>query len=117
MILFEILSNFLSKRKNMKNHALKFNDIQLKDYLIIDIREKIDFDTFHIQDAIHIQDITRISYIAKENQDKKILLYCYHGNTARYYTQHLINAGFTNIYFLKENYEEFETLGIPLEYA
>lgn len=100
----------------MRNHGLKYGQINLKDYILIDIREEEDYKNFHITDAIHLQDIAKIGHIAKENPDKKILLYCYHGNTANSYTQELVRWGFENIYFLQENYEEFESLGIPLSF-
>ncbi|MCE3037163.1 rhodanese-like domain-containing protein [Helicobacter anatolicus] len=101
----------------MQERALKYHAINLKDYLLIDIREKEDYLNFHIQNATWVQDITKITELCQNNPDKKILLYCYHGNTARFYTEHLIQAGYKNIYYLKENYEEFEELKIPLEYS
>ena len=101
----------------MLGRGLKFQDIhsKMKDYLIIDIRHLEDFQQSHIQDAICVRDIKRIGYIAKEHSDKKILLYCYHGNTARIYTETLLYDGIKNVYFLKENIEEFDSLGIPME--
>lgn len=99
----------------MLRRALKYNQINLDDYLIIDIRDLEDYQKGHITHAIWVRDITRIGYIAKEHPDKKILLYCYHGNTARIYTETLLLDGFKNIFFLKENIEEFEQLQIPME--
>ncbi|RDU73258.1 rhodanese-like domain-containing protein [Helicobacter anseris] len=100
--------------QNTKDYALKFKQINLKDYIVIDIREKEDYKKFHIQNAIHLQDIRKIIALAEEKTNKNILLYCYHGNTASMYVHHLLNLGVENVYFLKENYEEFEEMGIPL---
>lgn len=100
--------------QNIKDYALKFKQTNLKDYILIDIREKEDYEKFHIQDAIHLQDTRKIIDLAKERLNENILLYCYHGNTASMYVHRLLNLGIKNVYFLKENYEEFEKIGIPL---
>ena len=99
----------------MLGHALKYKNIKLDDYIIIDIRDLEDYKMEHIINAIWVRDIQRIGYIAKEHPDKKILLYCYHGNTARIYTETLLCEGIKNVFFLKENIEEFQELQIPMQ--
>lgn len=69
----------------------------------------------HIKEAINVESLQRIAFIAQENTEKKILLYCHHGVTAAEVGSMLVEMGFHNIYYVDENYFNLAKYGIPLE--
>lgn len=85
------------------------------DYIVIDIRSRGYYLISHIKDSINIQSLQRISFIAQENMDKKILLYCHSGATAAEFGDKLIALGCKNIYYLDENYFRVLKSGIAME--
>lgn len=74
-------------------------------FIIVDVRSKLEFDTIHIKDAIHIPiaDILfeeRMITLAKENPGKKIASYCNGVTCLKSYeaAQRSINVGLDNVY-------------------
>lgn len=74
------------------------------DFLVIDIRSRGYFLISHVKNAINIESLQRITFIAQENPDKKILLYCHSGATAADFGDKLIEQGLKNIYYIDDNY-------------
>ena len=74
------------------------------DFLVIDTRSRGYFLISHIKNAINVESLQRITFIAQENQDKKILLYCHSGGTAADFGDKLIEQGLKNIYYIDDNY-------------
>lgn len=83
--------------------------------IIIDLRSRGYFLTSHIKDAINITEIERIKYIAQENPKQKIVLYCYHGNTAREMMILLRSFGYQNIFFYDGDYFKLQGAGCNIE--
>ncbi|MGX3012045.1 rhodanese-like domain-containing protein [Helicobacter sp. 23-1044] len=79
--------------------------------IIIDVRARGYFLIDHIKDAINVESPTRIAFIAQENADKDIILYCHHGVTARGIAEAL-NA--QNVYFLDANFSDIVKSGIEI---
>lgn len=102
--------------KHNKSYAIPIylKDFNPKDYLIIDIRQNQDFLAGHVEGALNLYNLGSIATIAKNNADKKILLYCYSGHTASIYGTELVLAGIENIYYLDESILRFEDYGIEL---
>ena len=74
----------------------------LNDYLIIDVRENIDFIAGHINDAVNVASDSL--YVFMENLDhtiyEKIILVSKNGHASAYYTCLLRLSGFNNVYTL-----------------
>ncbi len=103
----------------IKNESLAtpvdLTNINLSEFIVIDLRGKGYFLISHIKDALNIESLQRIAFIAQENADKKILLYCHSGATAAYFGTELTQAGFQNIYYVDDNYFNLAKYGITLE--
>ena len=79
-------------------NAAQFNKIASNpDVLIIDVREKKDYDAGHIQGAINIPDgepLEKFKEILEANKDKKILAHCYTGNRSAKLVETLTAQGY-----------------------
>lgn len=100
----------------MDTKAIKPKDLKNKidEFLLIDVRSEGYFLIDHLKNAINIESTQRISYIAKENRDKKILLYCHHGITAKYMSDELAQMGFDNVYYLDGSFSELVKQGFEI---
>ena len=81
-------------RKNLKNQK----------YHIIDIRSESWFDYGHIRNAHNVQPANLLNYFENKIDPKsydKIVLICYSGQSAAYYTSLLRLAGYDNVYSMK----------------
>ncbi|TLD84079.1 rhodanese-like domain-containing protein [Helicobacter sp. MIT 11-5569] len=103
----------------IKNKSLAqpiaLNTLDTKDFISIDLRSRGYFLISHIKDALNIESLQRIALIAKENPDKKILLYCHSGATAADFGSQLVSMGLNNIYYIDANYFALKKHNIALE--
>ena len=103
----------------IKNQSLAtpvdLEKIDLSEFIVIDLRGRGYFLISHIQGAINVESLQRIAFIAQENADKKILLYCHSGATAADFGTQLTQQGFHNIYYVDDNYFNLTKYGIALE--
>ncbi len=91
----------------LPNHTQQF----FEDFIVIDLRSRGYFLISHIQNALNLSSLKRIAFIAQENKDKKILLYCHSGSSAAEFGSELVKQGLNNIYYFDDNY-----FNIPKEY-
>ena len=76
-------------------------DMQGEGAIIVDVREKEEYDEEHLDDAINIpytEIVNKISEYA--DTDTKIIVYCKSGVRSNKAANSLINAGYKNIYDL-----------------
>ena len=69
------------------------------DYIILDVREKDEYDEGHIPDAILLP-YTEIESKAEAmlpDKNKQILVYCRSGRRSKIAAEALVNSGYTNI--------------------
>lgn len=81
-------------KKNLKNEK----------YLLIDIRTKSWFDYGHIKGAVNVDPVTFLSHFQTQitpGNFEKIVIICYSGQSAAYYTSLLRLAGYSNVYSMK----------------
>ena len=81
-------------KKNLKNEK----------YLLIDIRTKTWFDYGHIKGAVNVDPVTFLSHFQTQitpGNFEKIVIICYSGQSAAYYTSLLRMAGYNNVYSMK----------------
>ncbi|WP_104758880.1 rhodanese-like domain-containing protein [Helicobacter bizzozeronii] len=96
------------------DHAITLDSFNPGDYCIIDIRDHHSYQEGHLKGAIHLDDLQAIKDFALQCPDQKVLLQCWHGNTARRYADLLHGMGLENIYFLKANIEDFKAHGLEM---
>ncbi len=92
-----------NKKRNIKE--VSFDDINLKDYYIIDVRSKKEFEEGHLNGAINIPSFNIKRNINKIDTNKKILVYCQSGERSKKALKILEDAGVKNVYNLKGGIE------------
>lgn len=94
---------FFEKRKKIKRSIkeISFEDVKLKEYFIIDVRSKKEYQEGHLDGAINIPLFSIKKNIEKINKNKKILVYCQSGVRSKRALKALQELGFENVYNLK----------------
>ena len=110
---FELLVQYLEKNGNFINSELAPALIpasEVKDnfknskYLVLDIRSKSWFEYGHIKNAKNVKAESLLNYFENSIDPKsfdKIIIVCYSGQSAAYYTSLLRLAGYDNVYNMK----------------
>lgn len=88
----------------------------IQNCLLIDVRNKGYFLIDHLKNAINIESAKRIGYIAQENRDKKIILYCHSGTTAKNISDELAQEGITNVYYVNGSFSDLVKTDIDIIY-
>ena len=90
--------------------------IQCDNYTFLDAREKKEFQTSHIPEALHIgYDFFSISNLDGVPKESKIIIYCSVGYRSEKITQRLIKEGYTNVFNLYGSIFEWANQEYPLE--
>ena len=103
--------------KNNKSlaKALYIEDMNLTDYIVIDIRNPDEVCEARIKGVPNIREIHAIYNLSQDNLDKKILIHCKRGGRACEMGSELVKLGCENIYFFDDTfsrfYEKFEIVG------
>ena len=71
---------------------------------VLDIRDPVSFSDGHIDNALHAESIDMNKFLAEENKNKPLLVYCYHGVSSQSAAAFLIEKGFTQVYSLEGGY-------------
>ena len=105
-------SNFLFAQKTIERTLEKFNKKSVpyitveelqnsKDVILLDAREKKEFDVSHIKNAIYVgYKNFNLDSITEKNKNKKIIVYCSIGVRSEDIGEKLIAKGYTNVYNL-----------------
>ena len=109
MINFENMwKNIKECRKTKRNiKEIKYEDINLSEYIIIDVRSRREFRENHINSSINIplQEIKKNIGKYVINKNKKILLCCQSGIRSGKAVEILEDIGYTQVYNLKGGIE------------
>ncbi len=103
--MWKTINMYKKQKRNIKE--VEFYDINLKEYLIIDVRTKREFSENHINGAINIplQEIKTNIVKYSIDKKKKILIYCKSGGRSTRAVELLENMGYDNVYNLKGGIE------------
>lgn len=71
---------------------------------VLDIRDPVSFSDEHIENAVHAESIDMNKFLAEEDKNKPLLVYCYHGISSQSAAAFLIENGFTQVYSLEGGY-------------
>lgn len=103
-----ICLNKMCKRKCRRNiKEIKFEEVNLSDFIIIDVRSRREFKETHLNGAINIPlpEIRRSAERYIRNKQSKILVCCEYGIRSKQAVSILENMGYTQVYNLKGGLE------------
>ena len=72
---------------------------------VVDIRDPVSFEDGHIDNAIAAETTDMNAFVAAQDKNKPLLVYCYHGISSRRAAQYFADNGFTQVYSLDGGYE------------
>jgi rhodanese-related sulfurtransferase len=85
-----------------------------KDYFILDVRSKEEFDSGHIEGAylLHVSELE--NRLAELPQDKPIIVYCRSGSRSTSAANILLEKGFKEIFNMTGGITEWQSKGFPV---
>jgi len=107
-----LTTNFLFAQKTIEKTLEKFNNQSIpyisveelkasENALLLDTRERKEFDVSHIKDAIYVgYKYFNIDSLTEQDKNKKIVVYCSIGVRSEDIGEKLQSAGYTNVYNL-----------------
>ena len=107
--LFILSFLFLGCGTKEKNNPSYKEIMSQKEYVIIDVRTKEEYESGHIKDAIHIP-YTELNEELSLSKEKNIFVYCKSGNRSKIAYDTLKNLGYT-VYDLGG----YENIDLPKE--
>jgi rhodanese-related sulfurtransferase len=85
-----------------------------KDYFILDVRSKEEFDSGHIEGAYLIPVSELENRLAELPQDKPIIVHCMSGSRSTSAANILLEKGFKEIFNMKGGITEWQSKGFPV---
>ena len=85
-----------------------------KDYFILDVRSKEEFDSGHIEGAYLIPVSELENRLAELSKDKPIIVYCRSGNRSTSAVNILLEKGFKEIFNMTGGITEWQSKGFPV---
>lgn len=79
------------------------------DLLVLDARDAGSFEQSHIDGAQRLSSVNLSAVLSDAARARPILIYCYHGNARREYTQIFSDFGFREVYSLDGGYGAWST--------
>jgi len=76
---------------------------------IVDVRDEDSFQAAHIDGALHLDNTTLAEFMETAEQDKPLLVYCYHGNMSQGAAAYFSEQGFSEAYSLDGGFEAWRT--------
>lgn len=105
-------------RKNIVSIDAKTAKKHQNDFLIIDVREKEEFENKngHINESIHIpmRKLIHIPELLKEFKNRNFLIVCSHGRRSKNVIRFLSYLGYKNLYNLDGGLLSWKKRGYPL---
>ena len=98
----------ISRIEKRNIQEVEYNEININEYVIIDVRSRREFSENHLNGAINIPlpEIRKniVNYVP--NKNKKILVYCEYGGRSAKAVEILTKLGYINAYNLKGGLEK-----------
>ena len=97
----------INKKYKRDIKEVQYNEINLKEYIIIDVRSRREFKEGHLNRAINIPlpEIKKSIEQHIRNKQSKILICCQYGIRSKKAAKLLAEMGYTNVYNLKDGLE------------
>ena len=103
--LWKSINDSITRKRYIKE--LKYSDIKLNEYKIIDVRSRREFKEMHLNGSINIPfpEIKKEINKYVKNKDEKLLICCQSGIRSANAVSILDNLGYTEVYNLKNGIE------------
>lgn len=75
---------------------------------IVDVRDERSYEGAHIEGAHHLDNTTLSEFLQSADQDKPLLVYCYHGNMSQGAAAFFAEQGFVEAYSLDGGFEAWQ---------
>ena len=72
---------------------------------ILDIRDEQSYAAGHLPEAMHVKEINIDDFVADQDKEKPLLVYCYHGHSSIPAAAYFANQGFRRTYSMDGGYE------------
>jgi len=76
--------------------------------LVLDCRDVKDYQTGHIDNAMHVHEQLRDSLLIKGDKQKPLLIYCYYGHASEHLAEMFGDFGFQQVYSLVGGYADWK---------
>jgi len=73
--------------------------------VILDIRDEASYAAGHLPGALHIKDIQMDDFLSRQDKEKPLLVYCYHGHSSLPAAAYFADRGFRQCCSLDGGYE------------
>lgn len=95
----------------MKYKQLPVTDVekclQESNPLILDCRNVKDYQTGHMENALHVHEGLKESLIQRGDKQRSLLIYCYHGHASEHLAEFFTDFGFKDVYSLVGGYAQY----------
>ena len=79
--------------------------LEAGDALFMDVRDPASFGEAHVPGAVHVTDETIGAFLEQTDKHRKIIVYCYHGNTSLGGAAYLMEHGFQDVCSMSGGFE------------
>ena len=77
--------------------------------LFLDIRDPGSYAAGHIPGAVSVSDANIQEVVASTAKDRRVIIYCYHGNSSRGATAFFLEKGFDTVFSMSGGFEHWRT--------
>lgn len=78
------------------------------DAMLLDCRAVADYQSGHLEGALHVHEDLVKSLMAKEDKSTALVLYCYKGYSSAHLGDHLVSAGYETVYSVEGGYDSLK---------
>ena len=82
--------------------------IEKNEVTLIDIRDKMSFDTSNVKTSIHVTNENVEDVLSSADKNKPLIIYCYHGNSSQGAADYFYNMGFKQSFSVDGGFEEWK---------
>ena len=76
---------------------------------LLDIRDPLSFDEAHIPGAVRVDDGSIEAFLRDTPRDRRIVVYCYHGNSSLGGAAYFLSQGFEQVHSMSGGFEAWRT--------
>ncbi|MDP2902299.1 MAG: rhodanese-like domain-containing protein [Methylovulum sp.] len=76
--------------------------------MVLDCRDVKDYQTGHLQDALHVHEGLKESLIKRGDKQRGLLIYCYYGHASEHLAEFFGDFGFKAVYSLEGGYSRWK---------
>ena len=90
-------------------------DGEIKDFIIIDVRESSEYEMEHIKEARLVPLAKLLSTNFSSDAEKPVIFHCRSGGRTKINENKLLKTGFKDIYSMEGGIEQWKRCGFPVE--